>query len=456
MPPPGVLQSRVALAGLGAICLAAFLFSIPFPRADGQLLGGDGFGYYVYLPSVVIDHDLDFTNQFERLRPTPGRPTQRTPTGLLSNPWPVGPALLWAPFFLAAHALAIVLDVAGARIPLDGCGYWYQSFVIAGNVIYGAVAVLLAFEVSRRAASAAAALWACVTVLCAGNMIYYLTAEPSMAHAVSAFAVGAFYLAWTRSRGRRGAGRAALLGALAGLVAIVRTQEILLVLVPMASDLADAVRADPGRRRSRPGGWLIDLGVFACAAAVVYSPQLVVSHVLFGNWWSPPQLHADPGASHALFDWSSPHLVDSLVSPWRGLFTWHPVYAVALIGVVPLWRRDRTLAIAALVGVLGQAYVIGGWFYWWQGRAFGGRTFIGCLPLFAAALAALIDRALDVWRTRRRLVVTLAAVVAALLVTANLLLFVEYRLVLSRTNSPATWHDLGPGRIAFLFGRPPA
>ncbi len=195
------------------------------------------------------------------------------------------------------------------------------------------------------------------------------------------------------------------------------------------------------------------MAVVAAGALAVYSPQFIVAHVLFGTWWQPPQLHAGWG-NLPLFTWSSPHLLDALVSVHRGLFVWHPIYAVALVGVVPLWRKDRWLAAAVLGGVLSQAYVIGGWYDWGQGHAFGGRAFIGCVPLLTLSLGALLEAA---WRRASgapRLVPALTAAVAALLILANLLLLVEYRLVLATTDREVTWRDLGIGRIEVLVNRP--
>ena len=40
-----------------------FLFSARF-MVTGYGVGGDGEGYYAYLPSVIIDNDLDFENQY--------------------------------------------------------------------------------------------------------------------------------------------------------------------------------------------------------------------------------------------------------------------------------------------------------------------------------------------------------------------------------------------------------
>ena len=448
---PLARRPGLVLGTLTAVCLAAFLASIPLPRADGQLLGGDGFGYYVYLPSLVLDRDLDFTNQSDALGAGGSvLPAGRTPTGLRTNLWPAGPALLWLPFFLLAHGLALVLNAFGAGIRLDGCGYWHQSFVIAGNIVYGALGIALSFDAARRVASAGSALWATVTLVCAGSLVYYLTAEASMSHPVSVFAVGGFFALWTRERHRTGIRRAALLGASIGLIALVRTQEVLLVAAPMAADFAGRCFAPPGRPfRNRAGEWLRDALVTALVALAVYSPQALISAALFGTWWRPPQTYAAPGVR--LFTWWSPHLLDVLFSARRGLFSWHPVFAVALAGLVPLWRRDRWLAISVVLGVVGQAYLLGGWYDWAQGRAFGGRAFIGCLPLFAMSLAALLDRAPAWFGSHRRLAAAAAASLAALLVAANILLLLEYRLALSWSDREATWHDLGARRLTFMF-----
>jgi len=443
-------RPRLALGSLTAICLAAFLLSIPLPRSDGQLLSTDGLGYYCYLPAAVLDHDLDFSTAFRTVRPQGGPlSTARTATGMTPNPWPVGTAVLWLPFFLLAHALAIALNAFGAGIRLDGYGYWHQAFVLAGSIVYGGLALGLAFGVARRVASSASALWATVLLLCAGNLVYYMTAEPSMAHPASAFAVGLFYWSWIRLRGETGLRRPLLLGISLGLIAMVRAQEVLLALVPLAADFVHAAQRQWDGESDAVTTWLRRVLLTAVTAAIVFLPQAAASHVIFGHWWTPPQLFDDLPPGQSFISWSSPHFADALFSAWRGLFSWHPVYALALLGLPPLWRKNRALATAVVVGVLGQAYVIGCWFYWWQGRAFGARTFIGCLPLFAASLAALFD-AVAARRALRPRLASGVLLLATLLVAANLLLFLEYRLVLSRSDRPATWHDLGSGRIEFL------
>jgi hypothetical protein len=448
------LKPAAVLGALSVACLAVFLATIPLPRVDGQLVGGDGVGYYAYLPSVVLDGDLDFANQYAALLPPDHHlVAARTTTGKSFNYWPIGPALLWLPFFVLAHGLALLLNAAGVAIRLDGCGYWHQAFVIAGGIACGGAALWLAFDVARRVARQASAMWAVALVACAGNLSYYMTAEASLAHATAAFVVSLFFAAWLRTRGRHGPAHAALLGALAGLVAVVRTQDVLLVVVPLAAELAGSFRSTRRLGRAKAVATICrDAVIMALTAAAVYSPQFLVSATLYGTWWRPPQLHAR-WEGVLQFAWSSPHFWPVLFSAQAGLLVWHPIFAVALVGALPLWRRGRTLAVALVVGVLAQTYLLGCWYDWAQGRAFGGRAFVSCLPLFAAGLAAIIDATRRALAARPRVRRALLAGTAFVLVAANLLLAIEFRLDLANTGRRATWHDLGARRVTFLIER---
>jgi hypothetical protein len=449
-----IRRERFVLGALVAACLAAFLATIPLPRVDGELLGTDGVGYYAYLPSLALDHDLDFANQYDALDPWHVRATAGvSPTGRSRNLWPIGPAVLWLPFFLVAHGLALVLNAAGAGIGLDGAGFWHQAFVISGNILYGGAAILFAHEIARKVGvGSASGLWSTVTVALAGNLAYYMSAEPSMAHPVSAFAVSAFYLAWIRHRGGQGPRRAAVLGALVGMIALVRPQDVVLTLVPLAEDAWIACRNNGAPRAPRLRARLLEALLMAGVALTVYSPQFAVNQALFGTWWKPVELYAG-AAGVPRVDWSSPHLLDVLVSARRGLFAWHPVYALGLLGVVPLWKKDRAMAVALIAGVASQAYIMGCWFDWWQGRAFGGRAFIACFPLVVVGLAALVEAARDAVSHYARLRRFLLAAACLLLVGANGLLAVEYRFAMAYEDRPATWRDLGPRRVSFFIDK---
>jgi len=111
--------------------LASVLVVNPYVRGDGN-------GYYAWLASPIVDRDLDFRNQYRHADPLfrdyvidadgQTQPGQATPTGHVINQWSIGPAVLWAPWFLAAHA---VVSLTGAD-PQDGYAPIYLRAVAGG------------------------------------------------------------------------------------------------------------------------------------------------------------------------------------------------------------------------------------------------------------------------------------------------------------------------------------
>ena len=87
-------------------------FVLFLPLLDPRIYAVDSVEYYAYLPSLLFDGDLDFTNEYTRLDtmyPRAGIATgllnRRDPlSGLPINVAPIGTAILWAPFFLLTHA----------------------------------------------------------------------------------------------------------------------------------------------------------------------------------------------------------------------------------------------------------------------------------------------------------------------------------------------------------------
>src|SRR5689334_7789769 len=66
--PPRYFQPRWVFAGLFLFSLLFFLALLRVPRVDRQLIGSDGAYYYVYVRSLVIDHDLNFANEYAYYR----------------------------------------------------------------------------------------------------------------------------------------------------------------------------------------------------------------------------------------------------------------------------------------------------------------------------------------------------------------------------------------------------
>src|SRR5215218_803629 len=108
-----------AVAVLLALCITVVVGGVAWPAWDmfgsarrPMLQGWDDSFYYFWLPSVIIDHDVDFTNQLGHsgtIDPATrdiALTLPRTTTGLVESKYPPGWAVGSLPFFLIAHAFS--------------------------------------------------------------------------------------------------------------------------------------------------------------------------------------------------------------------------------------------------------------------------------------------------------------------------------------------------------------
>ncbi len=128
--------------------------------------------------------------------------------------------------------------------------------------------------------------------------------------------------------------------------------------------------------------------------------------------------------------WTNPALAAVLLSDWHGLFTWTPLVAIAVAGVVPLFRQHRRVGVVVAVSLLVARYVNAAVADWWAGEAFGSRRFLSCFPFFVLGLSAGLAR----FESR----LGVLAGILLFLVTLNALLLFQYQAFMKG------WRDLAP------------
>lgn len=423
--------------GIFVVFLLVFGASILLlPKRYGQLIVGDGIYYYVYLRSAVLDHDLDFLNDytiyqsFNTEDPVKKQEMldRKTPNGMAANLFSVGPAVLWSPVYLLTRGIAGLLGRAG-----DGFSYWDQAPILFTSIGYGFVGVLLLYRMIAGMFSRPAALISILAIWLGTNVVYYMGVSPSASHVLSFFASALFVYLWWRGRNGRTRANWFVWGLSAGLMALVRWQDILIVVLALfewvvnsgwriahsKSQIANgAGETTYGRLRINwdgLGSAVLNGGLFVVAMVLAFLPQMYAWQVLYGSPVTAPQ-------GGGFFQFLHPELLNVWFSTKRGLFSWSPILIFGLVGLVPLYRKNRLLAAAAIVIFLLESYVNSIVNDWWGGEAFGARRFISLMPFFALGLAAFID-----WVRPRISQPVLIAALAAFLVWNNLFL-VQYSL----------------------------
>lgn len=242
--------------------LAVYLF------LSSIYLNPDGIGYFSYLPAVFAQHTLSFAAVYEHFHLA--MPAAVTPTGWLANIWAFGAAFLWLPFYAAARVYLASQGVNG----IEPWGGIYFALINFGSMIFGALAMVLLLSILKGMGWSRRRGWVLGAAFFGTPLFFYSFLSGSVAHAATAFATGLYLWVWLRtldepSDPRRVRDRWFTLGLLAGIAAMVRTQEILVLMTAIIEWVTRTRKGAEARVLLLPSmGWMI-LGVL-----IGFSPRL--------------------------------------------------------------------------------------------------------------------------------------------------------------------------------------
>lgn len=388
------------------------------PWKNLKVIQHDVIFLYEYLPALFIYGDLSFAFTDRLPKELADQIWLRTTdTGARVPKMTAGAALLYAPFFLAAHLTAILVG-----IPANGYSWIYHYFIVLGAITYAITGLILLRRLLLATFSDTVVAITLVSIFAATNLLYYTTIESGMTHAYSFFLFALWLRLTAAWHARPQTGTALALGATLGLLTLVRPSNVVVALVFLLY-LPDHLgtwrqKLDLLRRNS------IQLVPALVAAALVLSPQLAYWKYFTGSW-----LYYSYGDETFFF--SRPHIIDGLFSYRKGLLVYTPVMALAFAGFALLWTRARPWFWSVTVFTAVNLYVVFSWWCWWYGGSFGSRALIESYAIWALPLAAIYARLLS----SRPSVKTVAIAVVGMLAIVNLFQTWQYRRTLIHWDS---------------------
>ena len=413
-----------AAAGLGAVAALALLALVRGPRLRtftifavlfvaglaaqrlaGARLQSDGFYYFAYLRSIAVDRDVNFHNDYELI----GLGDKRhlftpTPTGYAQSAWTIGPAIVWSPFFGAAHLAALPLSKVRPNVSADGTSYPYRQAICIAGLFYGLLGAYFTWRLCGLFAARHAAVAATALAIGGSFMFWYIVCEPSMTHAPAMASIAGFAWLWAATLERRTTWQWVALGALGGLMADIRWQSAIYGALPLIESSLRAWRAIRGRDHAALRQLAIGAAAGSAAFLAAFLPQMLAWKAIYGTY-----LAVSPIGPQIRFN--DPHWVDVLWSSRNGLLSTSPILILGVIGFALLGRHQRIVgaafAVSCALMVLFNSMIQD----WWGSAAYGGRRFDGAVPLLAVGVAMVLDAG-------RRIIASRPLVPAAMLLAA--------------------------------------
>jgi hypothetical protein len=404
------------------LLLLLFLLTLPFLN---PWVRGDGVGYYAFARAPLIQHNLDFTEDYRHANEAfrgprldennQPRSEFRTPTGHLDNHFTIGPAILWTPFLLLAHAGVLLARALGTSVAADGFSAPYRIFMALATAIYGFLGLLLAFRLARHYVHERWAVLATIAIWWASSLPVYMYFNPSWSHAHSAFAVALFLWYWHRTRSSRSLAQWLLLALITGLMLNVYYANAMVLAVLVVEAVRHyylAFRPDASAAsESAPSvlQLLLRHFLFATVVLVCMLPTLITRYLVYGSAFESGYI--------PLRDWlwSSPVFLQVLFSSNHGLLAWTPILFFAIAGLFIFWRWQRRAGTSFLAAFLAFYLLIACYPDWAGISSFGNRFFISLTPLFILGLSVFLDRFAQLFRSNRAALAAASAFLALFL-----------------------------------------
>ena len=428
--------------------IVIFLFTLPLVN---PWVRGDGVGYYAYARALLIEHSLDFRKDWQSANPsfTMSRldsngsilPENYSATGHIQNHFTIGPAILWTPFLIVAHAFVILSDALGAHIPADGFSWPYLYSMAVATALYGFLGLFISFRLARRYFGEASAMVATVGIWFASSLPVYMYFNPSWSHALSAFVVALFLWYWNETRESRSLLQWILLGLLTGLALDVYYPNFVIILMPALESLAVYAGITP-KVPGKAARFAIGNIGYSAAFFLGFLPTLITRWIIYGSGVETGYVPISDWA------WLRPQLLSVLVSSDHGVLSWTPIVLFAVAGLFALMRRDRQLGIILLCVVAVFEYFIGAYPTWDGLSSFGNRFFVSLTAIFVLGLAGgveLLGSVLTAGRAR-----ALAYGATAALIVWNLAFIYQWGMHLVPARGPISWRQMAYNQFAVV------
>lgn len=405
-------------------CYLVMLLLLAITIAGGKwkrhkVIKSDAAGYYAYLSSAIIYHDLykvkfywqvdsvyDFGDGVHYYA------VQYHPeTKNFYFKYNYGVALLQLPLFLAAHGLTLITH----QYPPDGYSAWYQLSVALTTVLFGFLGLLV---LRRFLLCYYNDLTTAITLLLISlgtNFFAQVITQPGLSHIYQFFLFAVILYCTKRIYETFSWKHTLLLGISLGLIIVIRPSDIFICIFPLLWKATDKNFKQQLANIFKTQGLKIATVIVLILIAVF--AQLAYWKLSTNHWYIYTYKR-----EHFNFDnWQ---IVNGLFSYRKGWFVYTPLAITGFIGAACIYRSAalRFYLLPFALYFIATLYVVFCWWQWFYGGSFGCRVLIESLAVLALPMAAFVNWVLNLKTAAR----TTTLVILGLFVLLNQFQTVQY------------------------------
>jgi len=369
------------------IFLLIFLINNYIGNVD-KTINADGKGYYDYLPSLIIHHDLNRHNLNPIQEPEKFSRVKSFGVYVYDNGKPVnkyscGVATLEFPFFMACR-----LVTGNSNTPDDGYQTPYQISVFYAAIFYLFLAIyfLKKILVIYKCNNSTIILAQLLLVL-GTSVTNYVNFDASFSHIYSLFAITAFVYFVKKYFERRSFVTYIFVCVFLGLIILIRPVNIMIIsIIPfLAGSFLKIKEEVVYLLKHLPK---TTFGIILLLSIIAIQPLLW--YLQTGDWFI--YTYKQEG-----FNFMKPEIMNVLFSYRKGLFVYTPILLFSQLSFI--WflikRKYYELFTSFLFFVI-ITYVISSWSIWDYGGSYGLRAYVDYYSIFFILFAIMFDKLL-IW-----------------------------------------------------------
>jgi hypothetical protein len=369
--------------GFSLIFIFSFLAFITHLAFTKTSLYSDTRFYYAYTRSITFDNDINLSNDFRLLGIEPAE----NASGYAINTYPPGISILWMPLFEITRGATLLTTTIFLQ-NLTGLEIQFQVANAISSIFLGTFGLCLIFRMLREFFSEKISKLATFAVFASTNLFFYIGLEPLTSHSASFFVAALFlyfFLKYQKDRYFY-----FVLGLLAGFAGLVRTQDSLIISIPILHAFLKFRKS----LNSLAASYLL----LSTGLLIGFLPQIFLWKIFFGFFFPPP------GWGYS-FSFLNPQIGHVLFNLENGLFTITPVIFLSLTGLLTL--KNNLLRLYSLSYFLIQLYLVSSGQIFSQGGSFGIRMVLTTYPFLSLGTASFFSKTRRLFGTKISLSIVL-------------------------------------------------